>query len=155
MKRRRVSIVAMVLFAVVLTIGIRIGVGQGYSDPIVHATQSAANSAAHLRTLEVRLTNRTTGRSQYYEWSLPMPLGGSVEIECHEWRQVRWFGLPLFGAPQNSFRRIISLDAGEDGIAGPYDYAIRWRAKTAEQGARAPITAPNRGLGLSLSVGQK
>jgi hypothetical protein len=144
----------MVLFAVVLTIGIRIGVGQGYSDPIVR-TELAANSAPQLRTLEVRLTNRTTGRSQYYEWSLPMPRGGSVEIECHEWRQVRWFGLPLFGAPQNSFRRVISLDAGEDGIAGPYHYAIRWRAENAEQGARAQLSAPNRGLGSSLSVGQK
>ena len=50
---------------------------------------------------------------------------------ANEWMHVHFFGISLFGAPRNSFRRIISLDSVEDGVAEPYDYVVRWRTKNA------------------------
>ena len=131
MKRRRVYFLVFVALAVVVAVGIRTSTGQGYSDPVVSPKVKSSIAATPARTLEVRLTNRKTGRSQYYEWSLSVPPGGSVEIECHEWTFVRWFGVQMFGAPRNSFRRIVPHDAAEEGIADPYNCVIRWRTKTA------------------------
>src|SRR5687767_3723019 len=118
MKRRKVYLLVFVALAVVTAIGIRTSTGQGYSDPVVSPKVQSSVAAPPPRTLEVRLTNGKTGRSQYYEWSLSVPQGGSVEIECHEWMHVRCFGVQMFGAPRNSFRRIVPHDAAEEGVAG-------------------------------------
>jgi hypothetical protein len=131
MKWRRIYVLAGCCIVVVAAAGLRIGTGQGYSDPIVLPAGAKADTAKLQRTLELRLTNRKTGRPQHYEWTLAVPSGGQVEIECHEWMRVHFFGIPLFGAPRNSFHRIISLDSVEDGVAEPYDYVIRWRTNNA------------------------
>ena len=131
MKRRRAFVLFFSIVALVVAAGFRIGTGQGYSDPIVRPAGAKVDAATSQRMLEVQLKNRKTGRPQYYQWSLSVPPWGSVEIECHEWMHVRFFGFSLFGAPRNSFRRIILLDVAEDGVAGPYDYVIRWRTKNA------------------------
>jgi hypothetical protein len=129
MKKRRIYALVVGCIVVIAAAGLRIGIGQGNSDPIVLPAGAKASTALSQRTLEVRLTNRKTGRPQHYEWSLAVPSGGSVEIECHEWMHVHFFGVSMFGAPRNSFRRIVSLDSVEDGVAEPYDYVVRCRTK--------------------------
>ena len=131
MKKRRICVLALACVGVVIAAGIRSSTGQGYSDPIVRPGGGKADSATSQRTLEVQLKNRKTGRPQHYQWSLSVPPSGLVEVECHEWMHVRLFGFQIFGAPRNSFHRTISRDVAEEGIAGPYDYVIRWRTKNA------------------------
>jgi hypothetical protein len=127
MTKRRICAWVLVGAALVLAAGLRTGTGQGYSDPVVMpATPTLARSP---RILEVRLTNRKTGRPQSYQWSVSVPAGGSVEVECHEWTLVSFFGFSLPGLPKNSFRRVIPLDHPEEGMAGPYHFVIRWRTK--------------------------
>lgn len=132
MKKHRIYVLVFVCVALVVGTGLRIGTGQGYSDPIVLPAGAKTNAAALQRTLEVRLTNRKTGRPQHYRWSLSMTPGGSVEIECHEWRLASFFGRPMFGWPRNSFRRVVLLDAEEEDVTGPYHFVIRWNEKNAE-----------------------
>jgi hypothetical protein len=127
MKRRRIYGLLLGGIVIAASAGLRIDIGQGYSDPIVRPAGRKVDADASQRTLEVRLKNRNTGRPQYYEWSLSVPPHGSVEIECHEWMHVRLFGRALFGAPRNGFSRIIPLDVPDEGLAEPYDYVIRWR----------------------------
>jgi len=130
MKKLRIYALALVCAALVLTAGLRTSTGQGYSNPIVLPAKQEA--AASPRVLEVRLTNQQTGRPQSYQWSLSVPAGGSVEVECHEWTLISFFGISLPGIPKNSFRRVIPLDRSEEGIAEPYRFVVRWRTKNEE-----------------------
>ena len=127
MKTRRIYVWVFIGVALVLTAGLRIGTGQGYSDPIVLPRDVKPDYARSQRILEVRLTNRKTGRPQTYQWSLSVPAGGSVEVECHEWTLIRFFSFSMPGMPKNSFRRIIPLDNSEEGVAEPYHFVVRWR----------------------------
>ncbi len=115
--------------------------GQGYSDPKILPVGGNASLPASNRRLEVRLTNRETGRPQFYQWSLSMPLGGAVEIECHEWRQMYFFGHPTVGWPRNSFLHTIVCDVEEEGIVGPYHFELRWK-KMPDQTPQATAGRP-------------
>jgi hypothetical protein len=126
MKRRRIYFLVFVCGAVIVAAGLRTGTGQGYSDPIVLPREVKPEVARSQRTLQVHLTNQKTGRPQYYQWPLSVPEGGSVEIECHEWMLIRFFGFSMPGMPKNSFRRVIPLDNEQEGVAGPYHFVIRW-----------------------------
>jgi len=127
MRRHRICVLVLVCCAGILGLGLRFGDGQGYSTPVVSPPGDRTNTSMARRTLEVQLKNRNTGRPQYYRWTLSIPEGGSVEIECHEWTNVSFFGSGLFGFPRNSFRRILPLDIESKGVAEPYDFAIHWR----------------------------
>lgn len=132
MKKRRIYLGGLACGALIVAVGLRTSTGQGYSAPIVLPREATAEVARMSRTLELRLTNRESGRPQFYRWSLSIPTGGSVEIECHEWIHVRFYGLSLPGMPRNSFHRIIPLDKSEEGVADPYHFTVRWRLRDAE-----------------------
>jgi len=127
MKKRRIYAWVLVCAALVLAAGLRTSTGQGYSDPIV--LPAKPDVARSPRILEVRLTNQKTGRPQSYQWFLSVPVGGSVEVECHEWTLISFFGFSLSGMPKNSFHRVIPLDSSDEGVAGPYHFVIRWRTR--------------------------
>ena len=133
MKGRRVILGAVLCLALVIAAGIRTGTGQGYSDPIVLPRSVQQAAVGSERILEVRLTNKKTGRPQHHQWSVLVPRGGAVEIECHEWVLLSLYGFSMPGFPTNSFRRIIPLDSVEEGVAGPYHFVISWRPKTTSQ----------------------
>ncbi len=128
MKTRVFYIGLFIGLVLVVAAGLRTGTGQGYSDPLVLPRDTPADAPKSQRTLEVRLTNQKTGRPQHYQWSLSVPKDGAVEIECHEWLFIEIYGRSLPGIPKNSFRRTIPLDASEEGVAGPYRFAIAWRS---------------------------
>lgn len=127
MKRRRIVLGAVLCCALVIAAGIRTGTGQGYSAPIVLPRGTQPDAVGSDRILEVRLTNQKTGRPQHHQWSLRVPSGGAVEIECHEWVLISLYGFSIPGFPKNTFRRIIPLDSSEEGVAGPYHFVISWR----------------------------
>ena len=133
MKRRRIILGAVLCCTLVIAAGIRTGIGQGYSDPIVLPRAVQPDAVGSERILEVRLTNQKTGRPQHHQWSLRVPNGGAVEIECHEWVLIGLYGFSRPGFPKNSFRRIIPLGSSEEGVAGPYHFVISWRPKTTTQ----------------------
>ena len=128
MKKRGSYVVAFICFALAIAAGVHTRTGQGYSDPIVLPHETPANAVRLQRALDVRLTNKKTGRPQHYKWSLSISEGGAVEIECHEWVLIDLYGFSLPGFPKNSFRRIIPLDRSEEGVAEPYSFAISWRS---------------------------
>jgi hypothetical protein len=136
MKRRHIFLGAIICCALVIAAGLRIGIGQGYSGPIVLPREVQPDAVRSERTLEVRLTNQKTGRPQHHQWSLSVPKGGAVKIECHEWVVIDFYGFSMPGFPKNSFRRIIQLDSSEEGVAEPYHFVIRWRPKKPNQSSQ-------------------
>ena len=126
MKKRGLPIGLFICLLLAVAAGLRTGTGQGYSDPIVLPRGAPATVVRSQRTLELRLTNQKTGRPQHYRWSLSVPKGGAVEIECHEWLFIELYGRSLPGIPKNSFHRTIPLDASGEGVAEPYRFTIAW-----------------------------
>jgi hypothetical protein len=133
MKKRGIYLCALSCGILVVAAGVRTGTGQGYSDPVVLPLEAPSNAVKSLRTLELQLVNRKTGRSQHHQWSLSIPEGGAVEIECHDWVLVEIYGFSLPGFPKNSFRRVIPLDRSEEGVAEPYRFVVRWLGKGPNQ----------------------
>jgi hypothetical protein len=131
MKQRRIAWEAFICCVLIVAAGIRTDTGQGYSNPTVLPREISPDVVRLPRTLEVRLINQKTGRPQHHQWSLSVPKGGAVEIECHEWVVIGVYGFSMPGIPKNSFRRIIPLDRSEEGVAGPYHFVIRWHSKAA------------------------
>jgi len=109
--------------------GLRTGTGQGYSQPVVVFPGKTAAVASSLRTLELRLTNKETGRPQLYKWRISAPPGSSVQVECHEWVTLTLYGRQVPGFPRNKFRRTIPADADEEGFVEPYHFVARWHPK--------------------------
>lgn len=129
MKRRRIYFGILFLCLAVLAAGLRTGPGQGYSDPVVDSPEKQLDAANPMWTLDLRITNRETGRPQVYQWTMSATIGGWVKLECHEWVQVTLYGHPFSGFPRNRFRRSVRVGVDEEGFAGPYDFVVRWHPR--------------------------
>jgi hypothetical protein len=114
--------------------GLRIHTGQGYLDPSLTGSIRLSSSKEANRTLDVKLTNRDSGRTQKYGWPLSVSgTDGTVSLHCHEWKQVTFFGVPVFGLRRNEFHRTVRVDDSIRGRDETYDYVVSWRVRSPKQ----------------------
>jgi hypothetical protein len=120
-----------ILCLLCLAAGTRIHTGQGYFDTTLTGQVRLSSSKEANRALDVVLTNRASGRTQKYGWPLLVSgTDGTMTIQCHEWKKVSIFGVPVGGRRWNEFQRTLKVDESIRGSDDTYDYVITWRVRS-------------------------